>query len=350
MMEWEQPLMDQHAAWICGRDTEEAKEGRRSRCFLNVGFGMGLVDAAIESHRLVGDGTKHVICEAHPTVYQRARAFADAVNKSEGRQDAVVVLQGKWQEVWQAIAAEGPYDGCFWDTYEETVEDFFPLLPELMPRGGRWSFCNVYQPQSVVRHIAYLLYLAAVLERSGIATDVLAIPVSIPTGEYDGVEAPYWLHETYLVPRCTVPPRPKKEEGGASNQVDHDPARRSRLGLESGEPLDKLLWKAKHWAVSKWTQKEEQPPEAAHTPSSCSPEAGTLLPLGEAWDRTRVASFGSLRPASPSCAPNQTQHTCLFRRSGHRYGERYICMHHHAARVSYYIYMRSKSSQHFEKL
>ena len=264
MMQWEQKLMEQHAAWICG-----AKGGKR---YLNVGFGMGLVDTAIEKHRKTTT-TRHVICEAHPSVFERAKKFADGVNTAQGRSDAVVVLRGKWQDVWQDVAAMGPFDGVFWDTYEETVEDFIPLLPALMPHGGRFSFCNVYQPQCVVRHIAYSAYLAAVLARGGIETAFDVVPVSIPEGEYDGVEAPYWLHESYLVPRCTVPP----SHLVATAAERHDPEKRRRLGLESGEPLDKLLWNAKFWAVSK----------AAAAVGWSPPEA--LLPLAQVWEGVRGA-------------------------------------------------------------
>ena len=149
MMPWEAPLMEAHAAFIC------ADAGGT---VLNVGFGMGIVDAAIERR---GPHKRHVIVEAHPQVVERAREFArDRPN--------VQVIHSKWQDSLPALAALAPFDGIFWDTYEETVEDFIPLLPDLLRRpaeyereqGGRFSFCNVYQPHDAVRHVAYSLYLS----------------------------------------------------------------------------------------------------------------------------------------------------------------------------------------------
>lgn len=71
MMKWEQPLMKSHADFICGR---EGSQGSPSHCgaMLNIGFGMGLVDDAIQSH----SPALHVICEAHPQVLARAEAWA----------------------------------------------------------------------------------------------------------------------------------------------------------------------------------------------------------------------------------------------------------------------------------
>ena len=88
MMKWEQPLMQAHADFICGsratslkyEPTSEPLHGgsgsdvSANECgaMLNIGFGMGLVDDAIQSH----SPALHVICEAHPKVLARAEAWA----------------------------------------------------------------------------------------------------------------------------------------------------------------------------------------------------------------------------------------------------------------------------------
>lgn len=56
MMGWEGPLMEQHAALICAKGGD----------VLNVGFGLGLIDMAIQKH----NPKNHHIIEAHPDVYQ----------------------------------------------------------------------------------------------------------------------------------------------------------------------------------------------------------------------------------------------------------------------------------------
>jgi protein arginine N-methyltransferase 2 len=79
MMKWEQPLMQAHADFICGSRIGGEGGGSGSdvsanQCgaMLNIGFGMGLVDDAIQSH----SPALHVICEAHPKVLARAEAWA----------------------------------------------------------------------------------------------------------------------------------------------------------------------------------------------------------------------------------------------------------------------------------
>lgn len=57
MMGWEAPLMERHAAAICQRPG--------GADVLNVGFGLGLVDEAIQRHA----PRSHTIIEAHPDVY-----------------------------------------------------------------------------------------------------------------------------------------------------------------------------------------------------------------------------------------------------------------------------------------
>ena len=52
MMQWEAPLMEAHAARLCAA----------GGTVMNIGFGMGIVDRAIQSHAPAG----HVIVEAHP--------------------------------------------------------------------------------------------------------------------------------------------------------------------------------------------------------------------------------------------------------------------------------------------
>ena len=60
MMEWERPLMNAHAGIL----THDGKKGKR---VLNIGFGLGIIDAALQSH----GPSLHVIIEAHPTVHRK---------------------------------------------------------------------------------------------------------------------------------------------------------------------------------------------------------------------------------------------------------------------------------------
>jgi protein arginine N-methyltransferase 2 len=88
MMAWENPLMAAHAKAIC------ATGGH----VLNVGFGMGLVDSAIQSHH----PASHTIIEAHPEVHKRM------LETGWGEKPNVRILFGRWQDVLPQLDS---YDG-----------------------------------------------------------------------------------------------------------------------------------------------------------------------------------------------------------------------------------------------
>jgi len=66
---------------------------------LNVGFGMGMVDEAIEKY----DGVvEHTIVEAHPDVYERM------MKCGWGEKKNVRIVFGRWQDVLPQLES---YDG-----------------------------------------------------------------------------------------------------------------------------------------------------------------------------------------------------------------------------------------------
>jgi protein arginine N-methyltransferase 2 len=89
MMEWERPLMEAHARAICSGGGGKV---------LNVGFGMGLVDQAIQKY----EPEEHTIIEAHPEVYARM------LKLGWGEKKNVRILFGRWQDVLPQL---GSYDG-----------------------------------------------------------------------------------------------------------------------------------------------------------------------------------------------------------------------------------------------
>lgn len=88
MMAWEKPLMEAHAKAICSGGGH----------ILNVGFGMGLVDTAIQQYAPV----THTIVEAHPEVYERM------ICDGWGKKDNVKIIFGRWQDVLSQLET---YDG-----------------------------------------------------------------------------------------------------------------------------------------------------------------------------------------------------------------------------------------------
>ncbi|CAN0873213.1 Protein arginine N-methyltransferase 2 [Linum grandiflorum] len=122
MMAWEKPLMEAHAKAVCSGGGD----------ILNIGFGMGLVDTAIQQY----SPTSHTIVEAHPEVHDRM------IRAGWGDKDNVKIVLGRWQDVLPQL---GTYDGIFFDTYGEYYEDlreFHQQLAKLLKPGGIYSFFN----------------------------------------------------------------------------------------------------------------------------------------------------------------------------------------------------------------
>ncbi|KAJ6971593.1 hypothetical protein NC653_032192 [Populus alba x Populus x berolinensis] len=88
MMAWEKPLMEAHAKAVCSGGGH----------ILNIGFGMGLVDAAIQQY----NPAMHTIVEAHSEVYERM------IRNGWGEKDNVKIVFGRWQDVLSQL---GTYDG-----------------------------------------------------------------------------------------------------------------------------------------------------------------------------------------------------------------------------------------------
>lgn len=88
MMAWEKPLMEAHAKAICSVGGH----------ILNIGFGMGLVDTAIQQY----SPASHTIVEAHPEVYERM------LRTGWGEKNNVKIVLGRWQDVLPQLES---YDG-----------------------------------------------------------------------------------------------------------------------------------------------------------------------------------------------------------------------------------------------
>ena len=116
MMEWERPIMERSAEIITinGGDV------------LNVGFGMAIIDTAIQAHGV----STHTIIEAHPQVVRRARAWARDKN-------GINIVAKRWQD---AIGDTGPFDGIYFDTLMPPMIPFLLESPNLLKKGGVFTF------------------------------------------------------------------------------------------------------------------------------------------------------------------------------------------------------------------
>jgi protein arginine N-methyltransferase 2 len=193
MMEWETPIMQAHAELMCS-------EGRGH--VLNIGFGMGIIDTALQTHK----PENHTIVEAHPDVWKKM--LADGWDKKEG----VRIIFGKWQDVLPKIK-ERKYDGIFFDTYGEyysDMQEFHAHLPELLMAGSEakpsiYTFFNGLCPDNIFCHGVICQVVKLELESLGFSSvDFWQCQIIPPTNEWDGVKRKYWHGwETYYLPVCT---------------------------------------------------------------------------------------------------------------------------------------------------
>ncbi|KAI5563780.1 hypothetical protein POPTR_014G019000v4 [Populus trichocarpa] len=182
MMAWEKPLMEAHAKAVCSGGGH----------ILNIGFGMGLVDTAIQQY----NPAMHTIVEAHPEVYERM------IRNGWGEKDNVKIVFGRWQDVLSQL---GTYDGIFFDTYGEYYEDlreFHQHLPALLKPGGIYSFFNGLCGGNAFFHVVYCNLVSLELEHLGYSTQLIPLPVKDCLGEevWQGVRHKYWQLDTYYLP------------------------------------------------------------------------------------------------------------------------------------------------------
>jgi protein arginine N-methyltransferase 2 len=210
MMSWEAPLMEAHAAVLAPAP---------GLAVLNVGFGLGLVDAALQARR----PARHIIIEAHPGVH--ARMLADGWAARPG----VTILFGRWQDVIGEAAAigaaAGGYDGVFFDTYGEyyaEMREFHAHLPRLLkaptdnaaaPDGGIYSFFNGLAPDNLFFHLVYGEIARRELNALGLAVryDPVAADSAAAPGAWDGVKSRYWYLPTYFLPVCRLVKAPEAQ-------------------------------------------------------------------------------------------------------------------------------------------
>lgn len=184
MMAWEKPLMEAHAKAVCSNGGH----------ILNIGFGMGLVDTAIQQY----SPATHTIVEAHPDVYDRM------LRAGWGEKENVRIVFGRWQDVLPQLDS---FDGIFFDTYGEYYEDlreFHQHLPRLLKPGGIYSFFNGLCGDNAFFHVVYCHLVSLELEDLGFSTQLIPLPVKACLAEdvWEGVRQKYWQLDTYYLPVC----------------------------------------------------------------------------------------------------------------------------------------------------
>ena len=190
MMSWESTIMAQSADAILTAPGLNV---------LNVGFGMGIIDAYIQSH--AKKPASHHIIEAHPDILASIRV--------QGWQEkpGVVIHEGKWQDVLPRLAASGErFDGIVFDTFAECYAQFRDFFSEhviaLLEQGGRWSYFN---GMGADRQISYDIYQKVVemeLFESGFDIDWQEMELPVLEAQWNGVRRRYFNIAKYRLPVC----------------------------------------------------------------------------------------------------------------------------------------------------
>ncbi|PRP87556.1 arginine N-methyltransferase 2 [Planoprotostelium fungivorum] len=186
MMSWEGPLMEKHAELMCTREGMHV---------MNVGFGLGLVDEALQKYK----PASHTIVEAHPDVY--ARMLELGWDKRPG----VKILFGRWQDV---VLQMETYDGIFFDTFGEFWKDlrqFCELVPSILNPGGVYSFFNGLGGSNPFFHAVYCRIAEMEMLQMGLETTYIKVEMEEPTDKaWDGVARKYFTLNHYNLPMCRL--------------------------------------------------------------------------------------------------------------------------------------------------
>ncbi|CAH8635471.1 unnamed protein product [Schistosoma mattheei] len=203
----------EHAAWICHADEIDSTISLPIRV-LNIGFGLGIVDTAIQKY----SPDSHYIIEAHPEVLKKMKSeewFA---------KPGVKIIPSKWQDAVVLLAKEiddgaiPRFSGIFFDTYAEDDNDlreFHTWLPKLLsiPNqksvgdpsfSGRYSYYNGLCPDNVFFHGVACETMRLHLKRLGISCIFAPVAVDVADQEmWKDVSQRYWYFDTYFLPKCT---------------------------------------------------------------------------------------------------------------------------------------------------
>lgn len=207
MAEWENDIMLASAHALC----ENQPEGFS---VLNVGFGLGIVDEAIQAHK----PGRHVIIEPHPDVL----AFMEARGWHE--KPGVEIFRGTWEQFMkpendengEIVMALGDFDAVYFDTYSQDYQDlrdFFECLPNVLSGpDARFSFCKSGRPHPVHGLAATNLFLYNVYTRVaeldlrdiGLSTSWTTLPMHVKEEIWKGVKRKYWTLDRYYLPVCQM--------------------------------------------------------------------------------------------------------------------------------------------------
>ena len=118
MMDWEAPIMEKSAEFICQSKGD----------ILEIGFGMGIFADYIQTWGI----NSHTIVEIHPQIIEKLKIWAED-------KDNVIIVEGDWN----SVDGLETYDGIFLDTYkDDSIDDFKLFASNRTNAGAKITYWN----------------------------------------------------------------------------------------------------------------------------------------------------------------------------------------------------------------
>ena len=118
MMDWEAPIMEKSAEYICQSKGD----------ILEIGFGMGICSDYIQAEGV----NSHTIVEIHPQILERLNTWASSKSN-------VTVIEGDWY----TVNGLSTYDGIFLDTFgDDNFKNFKTFVLSKGKSGAKVTYWN----------------------------------------------------------------------------------------------------------------------------------------------------------------------------------------------------------------
>ncbi|KAF4824136.1 Protein arginine N-methyltransferase 2 [Colletotrichum tropicale] len=181
---------------------------------LNVGFGMGIIDAMFAETK----PSRHHVIEAHPEVLEHIdkpdSKFGAAWEASGPEEGAYKIHRGRWQDIVPKLLEEGEiYDAIYFDTFGEDYGQlkmfFTEYIPGLMDEAGRFSFFNGLGADRKICYDVYTKVVEMHMADAGLDIEWDEMDVDMKgleeagKGEWEGVKRRYWTLDKFRLPTCT---------------------------------------------------------------------------------------------------------------------------------------------------
>ena len=123
MMDWESPIMEKSAEYICHNKGD----------ILEIGFGMGICSDYIQSQGV----NSHTIIEIHPQILEKLNAWASGKSN-------VTIIEGDWAD----LSLTDTYDGIFIDTYgDNNWSNFKTFALARAKSGAKITYWNNFEEE-----------------------------------------------------------------------------------------------------------------------------------------------------------------------------------------------------------